>query len=536
MGHPKPLVRLQGRPLIDRVLSTVRRSHAKDVIVVLGLEADRIRREIDFHDVKVVVNEGYAGGMSSSLAAGVRGAGHHGGAYLVVLADQPLVSPHTLDALIERWSATGAKICIPTYHRARGNPVLVDASLSEEMLGITGDRGCRAIFPHHADETEEVPVNDPGILVDLDTEDQVARAEAALERGESLEALAAELGPTRGDLHGRAVPRTALHSLRATVDVLAMAQDLRARNESFALATVVRVVRPTSGKPGNKAIVTPSKELLGWVGGSCAESVVIAESLAAMRDGRPRLLRLSRDPGNAAPTEGVVEYAMECHSGGAMDIYIEPHVPKPQLLIVGDSPVAAALASLGRLMDYRVVVVAPGADRDAFPDADEIVVDLEKVGPHALPGCYAVVATMGKYDEAALRTLATSAAAYLGLVASKRRAVVVLEELREAGVPEENLKHIRSPAGLDLSAETPEEIGLSIMAEITKARRAAPRDLPVASAPLLARAEGVAIDPVCGMEVERTTPLKVHYTGRDYLFCSESCMARFRKNPKAFVS
>src|SRR3972149_1643574 len=115
-----------------------------------------------------------------------------------------------------------------------------------------------------------------------------------------------------------------------------------------------------------------------------------------MRDGRPRLLRLSRDVGAAPVPEGVVEYAMEGHSGGTMDIYIEPHLPKSQLLIVGDSPVASALAAYGRLLDLRVVVIAPAGDRAAFPEADSFDTDLGKIGEHAVPGSYAVVATMGK--------------------------------------------------------------------------------------------------------------------------------------------
>ncbi len=535
MGRPKPLVRLQGRPLLDLVLSTVRRSRAKHVVVVLGPEADWIRREVDLHGTSVVVNDAYAAGMSTSLGVGIRAAPANGGAYLVVLADQPLVSAATLDALIDRWSANTSKIVIPTYHRARGNPVLVDASLSNEMAGISGDRGCRSIFPDHEDEIEEVPVDDPGVLVDLDTEEQVTRAEEALDRGESLEALAAELAPAGGRFHGRAAPRPPIRSTRPSVDVLAAALELRSRGEPFALATVVRVVRPTSGKPGNKAIVTANKELRGWVGGSCAESAVIAESLAAMRDGRPRVLRLSRNPGSLSLAEGVVDYFMECHSGGAMDIYIEPHVPKPQLLIVGDSPVAAALASLGRLMDYRVIAVGPGADRHIFPDADELVPDLEKLKDLAGVGTYAVVATMGRYDETAIRALAPSRAAYVGLVASRKRAAVLFDELEAAGVPRESLNRVHNPAGIEMSAETPEEIALSIAAEITKLRRAGRRELPVAPTAVEAP-PAMAVDPVCGMEVDPATALSAVHVGTTYYFCSDSCRSRFVEDPHPFLT
>ncbi len=535
MGRPKALVSLVGRPLLAHVLSTVRRSRASEIVIVLGHEADRIRREVVLDGAKVVVNPRFAEGMSSSIREGLRAVAASSRGFLIVLGDQPMVATATMDALIDRWSATGGKIVIPTFHGTRGNPVLLDRSLSSAVETIMGDLGCRAIFPDHEGEILEVAVEDPGILIDVDTEEQVARVQGALKRGESMESLAAEVAPDRHHLHGVRALEADRAPLRPAVDILSMAHDLLSRNEPFALATVVRVVRPTSGRPGNKAIVRSNKDLVGWVGGSCAESVVVAESLAAMRDGRSRMLRLTRDVGAAPVPEGVVEYVMECHSGGAMDIYIEPHLPKPQLLIVGDSPIASALAALGRLMDYRVVVVAPGADRAAFPEADEFVVDLEKIRETARPGGYAVVATMGKYDETALASLATSAVSYLGLVASKKRAAAVVEQLRESGVPDENLKRIRSPAGLDLSGETPEEIALSIMAEITKVRRASPKELPVAHTATPAKPGGIAVDPVCGMDVELTSPLQVHYKGNAYFFCSEGCMARFRKNPTAFI-
>lgn len=533
MGRPKALVPLAGRTLLDHVLAAVRRSKAGDVVVVLGQEADRVRIEVPLDSATVVVNPRFAEGMSTSIRVGLNAAAPTSRAFLVVLGDQPLISHTTMDTLIDRWSL-GGKILIPTFHGSRGNPVLVDRTLASAMDGITGDQGCRAIFPDHVDEITEVAVEDPGILIDVDTEKQLFRVQQALDRGEPLESIA-PASSEQHRLHAARAPEADRAPLRPAVDILAFAHELRSRNEPFAMATVVRVDKPTSGRPGNKAIIRPNKDLVGWIGGSCAESVVIAESLAAMRDGHSRVIRLSREVGLAAIPEGVVEHVMECHSGGAMDIYIEPHVQKSQLLIVGDSPIASALAALGRLMDLRVVVVAPGADRAAFPEADDLVDDLERIGDLASPGCYAVVATMGKYDTTAIRQLATSQLAYLGLVSSKKRAAAVLEELREAGVPGENLGHIRSPAGLDLAAETPEEIALSIMAEITKVRRTPPTELPVASAPAPLAADAVGIDPVCGMEVDPASPLRVAYKGKDYVFCSEGCAVRFRKDPTVFL-
>lgn len=528
MAAPKPLLRLAGEPMLARVLSSVRGSRVGQVVVVLGAERDRVRREVPLDGATVVDNPEYAAGMSTSIRAGLRAAHQGADAFVIVLADQPFVSPATINALIDARAETGARILIPTFRGMRGNPVLVDGSLADEVAAITGDQGCRAIFGHHPNEIREVPVGDPGVLIDFDTKEQVVRAEETLARGAPLESLVRESvstvpkhahGPSRPEgLPGR--------------DVLALAQELRSRNEPFALATVVRAVRPTSGKPGHKAIVLPNRDVVGWVGGSCAHAALHAESLAAMRDGRPRLLRLSREASLLPAGEGVVDYVMECHSGGAMDIYIEPHLPKPRLLIVGDSPIAEALSALGRILDYRVTVVAPGATPDGFPDAEEVLTDLEGLADLAADA-YIVVATMGKYDESALRAAASTRPAYVGFVASRRRAGVVLQTLRREGILPEALDRVRNPAGLDLSAQTPGEIALSILAEITKARRSvSTSETPVPQA----APTSMAIDVVCGMEVEPTTPLRADHKGKTYYFCSEGCRSRFLAAPESFLA
>ncbi len=401
------------------------------------------------------------------------------------------------------------------------------------MQSITGDQGCRAIFGHHMEQILEVPVNDPGVLIDLDTPEQVARSEAAVREGQSLDCLL-------GDVESHRNPEYSSGSLdlsKVRSDILSLAHELRSRNEPFVLATVVRVDRPASGRPGFKAIVRANRDLIGWLGGSCAESVLIAESLRALRDGLPRLVRLKPDAGSTPPSEGVFEYAMECESGGTMDIYVEPHLPKPQLLVVGDSPVAAGLHALGRLLDYRVIAVAPGAPEGAFPDTDRVVRDLAQIPSLITSDTYAVVATMGKYDETALTDLAGSRAMYVALVASRRRAAAVLEGLAAAGVGSEARSRIRNPAGLDLAAETPEEIALSIMAEVTQLRRTSrPVDLPVSETAPIAGASSTAQDVVCGMDVPRDGPIRTTYGGRTFAFCSEGCRARFLKSPEAFLA
>src|SRR5256712_3127302 len=144
-----------------------------------------------------------------------------------------------------------------------------------------------------------------------------------------------------------------------TDELLALAAELERRGEAFALATVVRCEAPTSAKSGAKVLVREDGSVQGWVGGACAEPVVVREALQALRDGRPRLIGLYGEGGRIpGRTEGMLEYGMTCHSGGTLEIYVEPYLPKPQLVLVGHGPVVDALATLGRAADFAVVALS----------------------------------------------------------------------------------------------------------------------------------------------------------------------------------
>src|SRR6059036_2248292 len=200
MGSPKPLLTLGGRPLLERVLETVRDAAVDDIVVVLGHEADRVRDGVSFDGAHAVVNPAYIEGMSTSLQAGVRAADPRSDGFLIVLGDQPFVQSATINTLIERRNGSQAKILIPTYGGARGNPVLLDRSLSEEVQSITGDQGCRAIFGRHTQGILEVPVDDPGILVDLDTPEQIARADEVFRTGRPIAGLVTMTERPRGNV------------------------------------------------------------------------------------------------------------------------------------------------------------------------------------------------------------------------------------------------------------------------------------------------------------------------------------------------
>lgn len=335
----------------------------------------------------------------------------------------------------------------------------------------------------------------------------------------------------------------------ATPSIFARAAELEAAGQSFAVATVVAVRRPTSARPGSSGLVHPDGSIEGWVGGSCAQPVVVREALRAMVDGQPRLLRLSRDvPAEGRRGDGVIELVMSCHSGGTLEIYVEPHLPAPVLWVAGTTPIAGALVELGSAAGWRVSIFDPVADPVAFPAAERVIVGSEigSTDPVANPAI--VVATQGVWDEEAAAAALARNASYVGLVASPTRAAVVRAWLRdEARVPDDRLAALRAPAGLDLGAETAEEIALSILAELVQVRRgtatfvASPGPATLAGAAPEAGPEPVVdyivlLDPVCGMTVDRAHARHLaEHDGVVYAFCSMGCRTSFIREPTAYL-
>ncbi len=319
-----------------------------------------------------------------------------------------------------------------------------------------------------------------------------------------------------------------------TLDYLSEAQRLAATGQPFALATVVRAEKPTSAKAGARAIITPDGALSGWVGGSCAQPTVIREAVKALQDGQPRLIRLTPpEKMGQAPREGVVEVALTCISGGTLEVYIEPHLPRPHLIVVSHLPIAEALTAIGKGLGYRVSVLGLDATPQRFPQADFVLDRLDFSQLKLTGQTYIVVATHGNYDEEALEWALKTQAGYVALVASRPRAESVLDGLRASGLSADQLARLKYPAGLDLGARTPEEIALSILAEIIQRRPSAPitnPQLPMTAVPL------EAIDPVCGMTVEIATARHLAtYAGQTYYFCAAGCKRSFEKEPEKYL-
>jgi xanthine dehydrogenase accessory factor len=290
---------------------------------------------------------------------------------------------------------------------------------------------------------------------------------------------------------------------RSPADALIEAGRLAAEGKPYVLATVVSVRPPASTKRGDRALVLPDGSLVGWVGGACAEPIVIREALRALAGGDSRLVRIGPPGLPVEASHDVVVAESSCASEGVVDVLIEPQLPTPVLTIVGDSPAARTLAELARTIGWRIAT-------EPFPSTDAVV-----------------VATMGHGDEDALAAALAARTGYVALVASARRAGVVLSALRERGLDEESLARVRSPAGLDLGPSTQEEIAVAILAELVAWRHSR-----AAVAPRAAE----ATDPVCGMTVAVDAAKEtVAHDGVVYAFCSRHCRERFEAEPPRYL-
>jgi xanthine dehydrogenase accessory factor len=322
-----------------------------------------------------------------------------------------------------------------------------------------------------------------------------------------------------------------------SIKYLDQMRELSSQGQPFVLATVVRIEKPTSSKPGAKAIITQDGNLTGWVGGSCAEPSVKKEAAKALQDGRPRLLRLCPpEKMGLEPQEGVTELTITCTSGGTLEIYLEPYLVQPHLLVIGHMASAEALAALGKELDYTVTVMGSGVSRDQFSSADQIIDSLDFSQVHVTPNMYVVVASHGNYDELALEAFLPSKAPYVALLASKKRSETIRTYLRQDGMPEGTLARLKYPAGLDFGAVTPAEIALSILAEIIQHHRRGSIAANVDEESEPASQPETALDPVCEMTVEvagaRYTAV---YNEKTYYFCSAHCQHLFEKKPEQYL-
>ena len=304
---------------------------------------------------------------------------------------------------------------------------------------------------------------------------------------------------------------------RIADDVLELLREYAADGTPCALATVVRVEPPTSARPGDKAVITADGRLRGWIGGSCSEPVVRREALRALAEGTPQLVRIvAAEEVRQTRKKGELMVATTCPSGGSLDIFIEPRLPQPLLLVFGDTPVAQTLARLGELTGFRSRTVT---------QADLATMSVPPTE------AWAVVATMGHYDEDALEAALAHPDLDVSLIASTRRAAAVRAALLARGLDEHALARLRTPAG-KVRGVTQEEIALLALAEVVIARQKRGHKHVAHEAPSVV----FVTDQVCGMTVDPlTSEHNAVYHGQTYWFCSAGCKAEFETAPERYL-
>jgi xanthine dehydrogenase accessory factor len=299
--------------------------------------------------------------------------------------------------------------------------------------------------------------------------------------------------------------------------VLEHAAELRRAGEEFVLATVVWREAPSSGQHGSRAIVTTTGEIRGWIGGACAEPVLIREALEALGERRPRLLALGTSDQYGDLPQGTTAVAIACQSEGALQIFIEPVLSVPHLVVVGRSPMAHTLAQLARDLDWHAEVVDG-------PDVDPAAIDRRSA---------VVIATQGHGDEDALEHAIAADPVYLGVVASAKRGEALRGYLTDRGVPGDVIDAIRVPVGLDLGRTTHKEVAVSILAQLVQLRVSGALDVEfVPPEPAVQ-----AIDPICGMTVTvDDRAVSFEFEGETFYFCCAGCRSAFQTQVGANVS
>lgn len=302
--------------------------------------------------------------------------------------------------------------------------------------------------------------------------------------------------------------------------VLELASELTDKGEKFAMATVVWRQGPSSGHEGARAIVTADGDIHGWIGGACAEPVVIREAQRVIAEGEPQLILLGSPEDFGHVPEGMISVPMSCQSEGALQVYIEPVLSAPGLVVVGRSPMATTLVDLASVLGWRAELVDSGHFTADRVSRDSIV----------------VVATQGHDDEDTLERAVRAGPAFVGLVASRKRGEAVIAHLADSGVEPELLETVRFPVGIDLGHTTHNEIAVSVLAELVALRAEGKLDAAPDHEAAARHVPETAIDLVCGMTVvadESSRPFT--YQGTTYYFCAPGCRVAFEKNPESYL-
>lgn len=320
---------------------------------------------------------------------------------------------------------------------------------------------------------------------------------------------------------------------------LEYALDLKKKNEPFAMATVIWREAPSSGKAGDKAVINKFGEILGWVGGGCVQGIVIKEAEDAMKSGKPRTVIIGK---SILPLkqEGLKEYEMTCQGEGSIELFIEPVMPQPHLVVVGKSAIAKSLVKLAHAAGYRITGVAEGANLQTYEKVDELITQISLENVKTTPSTFIVVATQGEQDEKALEEALKKESAYLGFVASRKKMAAIANYLAGAGIDKQAIATIKSPAGIDISAKSPEEVAISILGEMIQVQHSAPHPGSFERFDESNAETGASpkyyINPVCGIPVDINHPMHIiDYKGEKVYFCCDGCKVQFEADPEKYM-
>jgi xanthine dehydrogenase accessory factor len=313
--------------------------------------------------------------------------------------------------------------------------------------------------------------------------------------------------------------------------------EYKTKNLAYATAVVVHRQAPSSGKAGDKAVINSLGQVFGWVGGGCTKGIIVKEATEAIFDGSPRLVKISPES-KSKTSNGVKEYKMTCHSGGTVEVFIEPVLPKTHLVVLGNSAIARALVKLGKAMNYRVSIVATGIKADNFQEADEVINKFDLSSIKYNKQTFIVVATQGEQDELALLEATKKDRNYLAFVASKKKRTSVYEYLKLEGISESILDKIKSPAGLDINAKSPEEVALSILGEIVQTYRQSNSETgknnPIQSKEAIS--DEYYINPVCNIPIEKSTAKHIiDFKNEKVYFCCDGCKVKFEAEREKYL-
>ena len=306
------------------------------------------------------------------------------------------------------------------------------------------------------------------------------------------------------------------------------------QGEEFAVAQVIWREAPSSGKPGDKAIILKDGTMIGWIGGGCVKGIAIKEAHEAIRENKSRLVRINPDEVNGEEDSNHKTYRMTCHSGGTMELFVEPITPNPQLIIVGKSNIARALSKLAIAANLRVNVLSNDVHQGMFPGVNNIHdrVDFSKINIDQ--NTFIVVATQGEDDEESIRKALETSCNYVGFISSLRKSVKIKEYLEQTELSANRINELKTPVGMDINAKLPEEIAISILAEIVELFRDPNRKVDNESDTVIN--DDSYINPVCGVSVSKKDAKHVlEYGAHTVYFCCDGCKVSFDTEPEKYI-